>query len=451
MKKIKRFLSKIRKMVNFDFNNFDESLKKLDYNFSIIDKNTSKIINDVDSIKSNVNFLQQKIFKLDEKINNLNSELSLLQLNFSQPSILICGFYGAFNLGDELMLDILLKKIRSIGNFSITIMLSNNYYTDIQKYGDVKIIYYPTKTSDFSYIADIYDYLIFGGGALIDDDDFKSYEFISLGRILVDLSTEFILKKKKTILYGLSTNDKLHDSDFLRKLSFVIDNCSYFSLRDEKSLKTLSECGINTKKINIVHDLVFCYDYSKFLHDKKLSKKITIGFVYICFNDLKDDIIKFTNDVIHFCKNNNTGIDIKFIPFYNYKNNDEDFYLSLLDKIDYSGLVINRFPKDISELTQQLNECDVVFSMRYHCTLVSNILNKKTICIDYDSHKHYYNKNNYLFEKYNFDKNMIRFSKGFDEKMFKYVISNKNNCFDRTVISKEAVKQLESALSIVKE
>lgn len=56
------------------------------------------------------------------------------------------------------------------------------------------------------------------------------------------------------------------------------------------------------------------------------------------------------------------------------------------------------------------SEYDYVITSRYHVALLSNTLSKKSLLINYDTHRHYINKNKYLYENYNFDKNIIDFS-----------------------------------------
>lgn len=79
--------------------------------------------------------------------------LSLKNNQFNKKKVLICGFYGAFNLGDELMLQTILKNLKNVSNLEITIMLCDNPYTDTTKYGKCKFIHYPRTRNDLNIIA----------------------------------------------------------------------------------------------------------------------------------------------------------------------------------------------------------------------------------------------------------------------------------------------------------
>lgn len=441
MNKVKSFITKFRKLLN---NNIEGMLYEQNNKLDKVNQN-------IGNTEYNLN---KKIDMLEKKVADLDAELMLFQQLYSKKKkILICGFYGAKNLGDELMLNTLIEKIKTIGEFEISIMLSKNFYTDISKYEGASIIYFPNKTSDFSLIAKKFDCLIFGGGAIIDDENYQSNSEITLGRILVDLSTQFILNNKKTILYGLSTNEKIKDKLFIKNLSYVIENCSYISLRDTNSYDTLQNLGLNCTKIKIVHDIVFCNDYKNNTNKITLNKtkNIRIGFIYICFNDLKNKINKTTKEIIRYYENKNISITLKFIPFYNYNNNDEEFYNSLIKELELKNAIITDFPNNIAELCDILNTCDIIISMRYHGTLISNIIQKNTICINYDSHKHYNNKNKYLFDKYLFNKNIINFSEDINQENISKILTNKNKTIDVSNICDEANKQIIDALSIIKE
>lgn len=463
MKKIKNFIYKLRRLLNYDFDNviknntmINNQITKISNELQEVNINVQKLVNSIELFNNQVIDIDRNINQqISNKLTNIDSEISLLQILSRKndlKKILLCGFYGALNLGDELMIDVLLKKIRKIGNFDITIMLCKNFYFDISKYDDVSIIYYPDKTGDFAFIAENYDVLIFGGGALIDDTNFQSFDEITLGRILIDLTTQFIKRRKTTILYGLSTNFKFVDSDFVQKLSYVCKNVSYISLRDENSLKTLKDNNIKSHNIKIVNDIVFCNDYSKFFQKNKLSdKKMTIGLVYVCFNELKEKILNITNKIITYFDENNIYISIKLIPFYGYNQNDYQFYKSIIENIDFNDIVIERNPNNLDELCRTLNKCDIIFSMRYHCTLISNILNIKTVCINYDSHKHYTNKNKYLYEKYKFDKNIINFSSEITMNDINQIVKKDNKYVDITEVTKESNQEVDDALKFLKE
>lgn len=255
LKKIIRFIRNCNNFVNVYSKKIDE-----------IEENVNSLSNDFINAKNNV---KDDLLKMEEQINNLdyvNLEYINLHTDVSKNRVLIVGFYGAPNLGDELMLFSILKKLSPIDSgLDITVMMSENFNFDITDYPKCKIIHYPKNIIDINTLANYYDTLIIGGGALLDDTDYTlNSNMLSLPTTLINLSYRMITCKKNVILYGLSSSYELNNKEFIRKLNYISSNANYFSLRDTNSLKILNKCGINTNKIRIVHDLVYTLDYCKY-------------------------------------------------------------------------------------------------------------------------------------------------------------------------------------------
>ena len=102
---------------------------------------------EIDDLRIGMNELSRKIDCLSEKldgyVNLLNGRFDQLIANQREhvsldsvvkldddSRILICGFYGARNLGDELMLETILRELDERG-VRATVMLSNNYELDV--------------------------------------------------------------------------------------------------------------------------------------------------------------------------------------------------------------------------------------------------------------------------------------------------------------------------------
>ena len=183
--------------------------------------------------------LKMELSKVGKNYNYVNLETLQLANFYStgKKKILLAGFYGAINLGDELMLETLLNIVNKNNEYDITIMLCDNQNIDITRYGKYNFIHYPLNETDFNVLANYFDCIIFGGGALIDDVDYECHnKTLTLGRILVDLSMRFIAFDKKVILYGLSTNKELTNKEFIKKFRYIVNHSTYISLRDSNHL-----------------------------------------------------------------------------------------------------------------------------------------------------------------------------------------------------------------------
>lgn len=429
-----------------------------------IDYNKKHII---DKINKNTNdkydILLNELRELNSKANKINNTLEYLKQSEQFPKydslmykkkegkkkILVCGFYGAFNLGDELMAHALLSKI-DMNKYDVTVMISNNEHFDPTKYKKVNFIYFPRYFYEFSLISSFFDAIIWGGGALIDDDGYDNREYISIGMILNKLTASFINQGKPVYLYGLSSTGKFTKKEFLKDFNYLAKKATYFSLRDTNSKEVLEENGIDVKKVKIVHDLVFTYDELRYEKKKQSDENYIKVGVDLILNEqsMKNNKI-IISKLINYLDNLNKNYVINLIPYYTYQDNDFRYLQSLKDELDNKNIKIYPYSYNIEEITNIIDENDYFVCSRYHMSLLTNALNKQVLFINYDIHRHYNVKNKYLYNKYGFNKNYINFSelKNIDtalEKLF-----NTEPVKFNLEIVEEANKELNEMLKLV--
>lgn len=465
LRKLIKFLSKCNNFVNVyssKINEIDENVKSLNTNYIQVEKEIKTIKDDVTNLK---------MIQLNEKIENLNAKLNCiasffdcanleylnLNYNINKNKVLIVGFYGAPNLGDELMLYSILNKFSFYENdLDITVMMSENYEFDITKYKKCKVIHYPKNIIDINTLANYYDTVIFGGGALLDDNDYNLNNKFTLSTTLINLAHRMITCRKKVILYGLSSNFELNNKEFITKLNYIINNADYVSLRDTNSLEVLRKCDINTKNIKIVHDLVFTYNYLKYTNNRNSNLVKKIGLIFVCNEDNIKILCDLTDQIKRYFYNNEQKYKILMIPFYEYKNNDTNYYKKLIDSVNVENAEILEYPDPVDNVFEIISNLDICISMRYHGTLISNVLGIPTLNLLYDCHRNYKNKVDYLYNNYNFNNFQINFSE-INEDVFGKTLDNlckisKKNKNDKTVYD-EANKQIDDVIKkiIVKE
>lgn len=376
-------------------------IENINQKIECIEKNSNEILNNI-----NLKFMYS------------NPELTFLE-NTNKTKILITGFYGAENLGDELMLETLLNYFdEHKSKISLTIMLANNLDYDIFKYQGINFIHYPKSKFDYNILANYYDIVIFGGGALIDDKAYSLKENgeMTLSTTLIELSRAMLFKNKDVYWIGLSTNSEIKDKSFVSKLKYIIDNITYISLRDTNSLQSLKESNINTQNVDIVNDIILASPLLKQKYPNKLSKSsVNIGVILICFNELTEIFNKsFIEELIRYTENEN--ININFIPFYNYRQNDK-LYLANLSKKYENKVQILDYPDSLSKSIEIFNQQDYIISMRYHGSLLALALKKPLLSIIWDKHPHYNNKMGYLYQKYSLDDNVLKVSNATPQKI----------------------------------
>lgn len=375
-----------------------ESSQKIDLlskEISAINSNFSEIIKQYRVLEASMEDIAMKI--PNSKFEYINSELLSLQKT-DKGKILIVGFYGAPNLGDELMLETLLQYLQEKKDIEITIMLCDNPDYDIRKYQDVNFIHYPRSMFDINYIAGYFDTVIFGGGAIIDDSLYNETNpnFADLGTIFIELSMRFIKRRRALYCVGLSSNLELKNNDFIKSLAFIVEHSKHFSLRDKNSFITFDKSGINTNNLLLFNDISLGNKDIKLLSRKnKIPRRFGINM--IC-NEETEKSLEILLDYI-LKEYSYLGISIELIPFYEYNENDSKYYKKIIKKSKYKNLIkMASIPKNMSDLVKILERQDIVVSMRYHCALTSLIMGIPTLIIYYESHRHYFNKIYYLKE-----------------------------------------------------
>lgn len=426
---------------------FDELNNKL----LIYNKNITEQINSMQNHINDLSNINNVLLNdIKSELTFINPETMTLDNNEKRIKVLLMGFYGAPNLGDELMLEVFVNKIKKNENIDLTVMLSENKGFDITHYKGFKILHYPKSILDINIFANYFDVIIVGGGALLDDNDYNSYiNGLTLSNTIINLSMRMIAFNKKVILYGLSTASKFTDKNYIKKLDYIINNATYVSLRDTNSINKLKKYNIDTSRIKLVDDVVFSYDYSNFSHmTNKTFIKIAICYI---LNDKTINILKENlNWITSYLKNKNIKYKIVLIPFYEYCNNDTIYYKNIIED-NFENIIISDYPYNYDDIKSLLVDVDYMISMRYHGTLLANLFGIQNINILYDVHSHYDNKMNYLYDNYHFIKNQILFSK-LDKnnflKSFETMLTKKNKAINKSYYIKSN-SDIDHALSLI--
>jgi len=393
-KKIEQVTDNLKQEFNEKISNIADKISECSQKIDVISNGKDEIKRELQNLNESI---QQLKYKKDEKYEKY--EIQDINIEQNKKNILLVGFYGAFNLGDELMLETLLEYLDNIENKSITIMLADNPNYNIEKYKDVKFISYPITIYDINHIAEKFDYVIFGGGAIIDDSNYRidrSYRY-DLGAIFIKLAIRAIAFGKKVISIGLSTSNMITNEEFIDNLEFIINNSTYFSVRDEFSKKYILSLLKEkpTKEIYLIEDIVVANKKIKnnirnSVIDK--SKIKNVGIVYISNDNNKEKLINLIDGV----RKKYGNAHINLIPFYEYCNCDTNFFESVNNEFDSNNCTIIKYPNNIQETISVFNDNDLIVGLRYHAILLANILNIPCIPVLYDINSQYEFKIEYL-------------------------------------------------------
>ncbi|MDY6408018.1 MAG: polysaccharide pyruvyl transferase family protein [Pseudomonadota bacterium] len=320
--------------------------------------------------------------------------------NKMKRQILIMGYYGHYNYGDELMLETLLKKkIIDFSNAEISVVFFPSPRYNFKQFPGIFAYYAPKSVEALSSAADFFDELIIGGGAHLDETQNNP---LSSPSMMISLSKMMLEKNKKVRWLAVSANKELKDKKYISNLNYIISNCDEFSVRDTYSLKLLTNLGMDKKKIKLVKDLAYSYD----------KKKILAVTLINSSPETDKKHVEFIKDIISFIKRTGNQYEICFLPFFNRSYHDVKMFENLIKEINFDGVSYFIAPeyKNVDSMLLMIKGADLFINMRYHASLLSMEYGKPTISIIYDTHPHYPNKMKYLHEQYKND-NIIYYSK----------------------------------------
>lgn len=317
----------------------------------------------------------------------------------SKKQVLLVGYYGAKNYGDELMLSVMYKQLLGRGDTELSIMMIDAVEYNFDQWKDARLYRHPETDSQLENISGFYDEVILGGGAHIDDSAIDSYDFIPY--LMIELSLLMIAKGRAVKWLAVSSNKELKQKKYIDKLQRVIGGAEVFSLRDTNSLDTLKRAKIDTGKVVVVDDIAFSVN----------AEAKILGVTLIDYFNDTDTLVEYCQDIVNFIKDQTVEWKVCLIPFYNENHADTKMHSELISRVDWRGVEVFIGPEyeNTESMLLVIKACDAMINMRYHASLLGLMFHIPTASICYDIHPHYYNKITYLHDKYN-SPNIVQFS-----------------------------------------
>ena len=277
--------------------------------------------------------------------------------------ITICGYYGHENLGDEMILEALLLKIKEVApRANVQILNSKNPIVNTQK----------------MYKTDIF---IFGGGSILQN----STSDTSLLYYLALINLASLLCKRKIMLangIGPIIPRKIPYKIIRHILAHTINRFDYISVRDTISQKFLQNLLPN-RKIHLVLDPTL-------IEFQKLNQQLTSqrslhhenAFFIFCphKNSLKKEKIdpeilaKSLSSIANFYQSTPK------IVIFNIKE-DLPFAQSIKKLLKNAEIIT---PHTATEAAQALWNAKFVISSRYHASLLAISLGLPTLSVSID-------------------------------------------------------------------
>ena len=311
--------------------------------------------------------------------------------------ILFCGYFGAGNFGDDMILLSQLKAFRKIlpgAEFNVLVF---DKYQELSAFNcrgeEINFNLIRIKRGFNFILSDFYslwnslrknDFIILGGGGLFQDlYNIRMFSFLS---VLVMIS-RFL--RKRIIFYSVGIGP------FRNKLNrilmrFIAEKADIIITRDAPSKDLLIEMGVE-KNIYLGADSVFLLD--PWLVDiKNILRNNHSPSVAVVLSDLfgLDRRVKESLALAFDSYMAKSKLRMVFIPFgkYNYGlckiGKDGDVKISE----EIAGLMKNRDTriiknKSLLEMLGILKEADLIIGMRLHSLIISMLLGKPFLALTY--------------------------------------------------------------------
>ncbi|MEM8718397.1 MAG: polysaccharide pyruvyl transferase family protein [Cyanobacteria bacterium P01_G01_bin.39] len=316
--------------------------------------------------------------------------------------VLICGYYGYHNLGDEAMLSGILTLLKKVQPDLVPTVLSSNP-SNTKTIHSIKAIKQGGNFLDklrrlFHYVMS--DYFILGGGDLLRDTA-KS----SIANSWLSSVQKAIKFKCCTIVLGVSVGEIFKD-ETKKLIPEVLNQVDYIGVRDFQSKLKLENLGV-VQKIHIVKDLALensakynlNFDYS---HEEK--KPINVGMAVRklsnrgpsvnpqTYSNVAIEIAAFIDLLVE-----KHDVKIHMLPFQASQVSsrlDSDDYACSLEIVNLSNcpdrFVVHRCFESVEEYIEMSRELDVVVGMRLHSLILAAGIGIPAIGIEYDPKVRYF-------------------------------------------------------------
>jgi polysaccharide pyruvyl transferase CsaB len=280
--------------------------------------------------------------------------------------ILIIGYYGANNTGDEILLKSTIKLLKSIYKSSEIKAITYNVENTELAHGIRGI----SRNKFAAIINEVKksDIVVGGGGSMIQN--------VTSNRSLIYYLTILKIAKlfnKKVFLLGNGIGP-IKGSFPLKMTVDILKSIDAIILRDKDSFKLLDSKGL--QNIYLGNDLAFNLDYEKVLDLHPVPRKIAINLRNWTYKD--DFLYEMKRFVRYLVEKDYTVV---FIPFQ--KGNDDLILKEILASIKSNKIRLVE-SEDCEVILKEIASSEIFIGMRLHGLIFSSIVNTPFIGLTYD-------------------------------------------------------------------
>lgn len=287
--------------------------------------------------------------------------------------LVLSGYYGAGNLGDEAILQVFLEQLeRLIGpaNGSIEVFIlgvpSARRPRILDRFNDparrLRVEFFPSEGFWLSYrLIKSCDVLVSGGGGIFQDQTSWSSFWFYLSQLLIAGHC-----RKKTVLLGQSFGPLSRFNRFF--LGRILKGSSLITVRSDSSFDYLRELGIQ-KNLYRTADLAWLLPAEPVEHQ---IDRPTIGLVARKMTGLAAANFCQTIRETFVCLNRDSSYDVLLLPFQ--LKADLEFCRQIADGLrDISGLNVSVWDQELApgQMLSLIGQLKLLISQRYHGLLLA--------------------------------------------------------------------------------
>ncbi|MDU2265557.1 polysaccharide pyruvyl transferase family protein [Clostridium celatum] len=349
--------------------------------------------------------------------------------------------YLAYNLGDDLFLDILSKSYPE-AEFTVN-YVGSDYDEFIAKYKNVNRRKYTLldkvlqklkikdTLTNYKDIAENHDAMIFIGGSIFRDESYHE----SLYRDRMNMVEAFEKLNKPVFVVGSNFGPYTREC-FLSDYRKFYSKCEDVCFRDSYSYNLFKDM----KNVRYQPDIVFQLDLDKL---KNNNKENTIGFSIIDVNH-KDGLAKYEDEYIN---SNVKTIELLVSKGYRCclmsfceKEGDLQAINKILEKLrdeTKREIDIYEYKGNLEEAFKLISKFKLFIAARFHANIIAQLLSVPILPVIYS------NKTSNMLKDIGLDKFMITMDKLEDQYNEEVIVEAFNNKVDLTNILMQSKKQFD--------
>lgn len=293
--------------------------------------------------------------------------------------LLISGYYGFDNSGDDAILKAIVKDIREYNNkINITVLSNNPSKTEEM---------YPVKAINRFKLGEILramnntNLFISGGGSLLQD-------VTSTRSLLYYLAIMKLAKLcgKPVMVYanGIGPIDKRLNRFLTRK---ILNKLDLITLRDKASKEYIYDLGVRNSNIHVTADPVFTLlpspeeDISKIFESENIPRGKELIGISIRQWRRADNLVEVISNTIKYILKR-YDVNVVLIPMH-YPE-DLEISLEIENIVNQNGCYVMRERYSVEEIMGVIKELEIIIAMRLHSLIYAATQEVPIVGLVYD-------------------------------------------------------------------